>query len=254
MAFTESRFLWACVIAVITLLLASFVNIGIEPLTSMAAAAPSPDIVILDKVGFSPKEILIRPGETVVWRNDMQRVSVLWSPSPNATFRSGVLYTGDTYSYTFDREGTYRYVDVNWGWKGAVIVQATAPTPAEAPPIPAPEPEETICATCPSGCSRNVDDCSRCDCPCYWDSDCDDNDICTVDVCSTEPVGCASTRKPGCSYGQPVAPEPASLAAHPPVPSLKPSGLVILAGLIILGILGFVLYSTFKVKPRKRRR
>jgi halocyanin-like protein len=79
--------------------------------------------------GFGPAAVRISPGTTVVWEwtGEGGGHNVV---AEDGTFSSGqdfVSEAGYTYEYTFENEGTYRYVCVpheTLGMKGAVVVSA----------------------------------------------------------------------------------------------------------------------------------
>ncbi len=264
----DNRLFWACFIVVFTLLAVGFIRSSVS-FTSMAVREGEPDILILDKTGFSPSEIVINPGDKVIWRNDMSRVAVLWSPSVDASFTSPVLYTGETYSYVYKNPGTFKFVDVNWGWKGTVIVrQSVVEMEEQSPATPLPE-TAPACASCASGCSQNPNDCSKCTCSCYSDSDCNDNDDCTIDICSSEPVGCAHRQKAGCAYGLECSTEgqtaivdgkeakctgKAWIKTSGTIPSKGNPILLILGGAaIVAAAVYFMLGMKKAVKPQRKR-
>ncbi|MBI2574484.1 hypothetical protein HYV82_01210 [Candidatus Woesearchaeota archaeon] len=282
MVLADRKLFWAAFVVVLTFLVAGFVRSGVEPLTSMAVAEPQPEILILDGTGFSPQEVLVNPGDTVVWRNDMKNVAVLWSPSPNATFTSPTLYTGNTYSYTYNSPGTYKFVDVNFGFSGKVIVRGkqesgseataaeTSPAAASAAQAQETQAAKPQCASCHSGCYNDVYNCARCSCPCYKDDDCNDNDSCTVDVCSSEPVSCVNKARAGCAQGLECISEGAiavvngeqltctgSAWVRTPGSGSKSGGGVVVLGAIMTAAAAYAIYSLKKAakaaKPRKAR-
>jgi plastocyanin len=56
---------------------------------------------------FSPNPIEAKVGETVTWVNDDSAIHT--ATSTNGTFDSDILQRGQTFSYTFDKEGEYPY-------------------------------------------------------------------------------------------------------------------------------------------------
>ena len=206
MGFNNRQIFWASIIVVFTLLVSAFINSGVEPLTSMAIAHETPDVIIVDTNGFVPSEILVKTGQKLVWENKGSYVSVLWQNSANSSFTSPIIENGQQFSYVYKYPGTYRYVDVNFGYKGTVIVSDSKEqlnsTPAPVDKTDTPEQSYLkSCASCSSGCTQDSLDCTRCNCPCTYDQDCDDRDSCTIDLCSSEPVKCIHKEKAGCSKG-----------------------------------------------------
>jgi plastocyanin len=88
---------------------------------------------------FDPQVVTIRPGDTVLWKNEDQSVhSVVGDPflalhrndieppSPPEPFHSDDLKAGQSYSRAFTIEGVYRYVCLHHeeqGMNGTVIVK-----------------------------------------------------------------------------------------------------------------------------------
>jgi plastocyanin len=92
---------------------------------------------------FSPREISIRTGEAIVWKNnsgdthtvtcDPTKVSNrddVVMPTGAKAFHSGELRPGKTYKQTFNTAGTYRYVCVlheREGMMGTITVRPMEP-------------------------------------------------------------------------------------------------------------------------------
>ncbi len=70
------------------------------------AAAPA---IMIDNFTFSPQVLTVPPGTRVTWtnRDDIPHL-VAGAANPKA-MRSPPLDTGDSFAFTFDRAGTYRY-------------------------------------------------------------------------------------------------------------------------------------------------
>ena len=90
--------------AMVTVLLGS-------AMPSRATAADSPaasTIVMARDFMFAPTALTVGVGATVTWTNkDDEPHTVV---SDGGLFRSGALDTGESFSFRFDRPGTYRYV------------------------------------------------------------------------------------------------------------------------------------------------
>jgi plastocyanin len=84
-------------IAVIALAFAS--------LSSSAIAASVQ--VDISKFAFTPREITVKPGTTVVWTNRDQTPHTI--SAKDGAFVSAGMDTGDTYTHTFTREGDASY-------------------------------------------------------------------------------------------------------------------------------------------------
>jgi plastocyanin len=58
---------------------------------------------------YNPNPIEIKVGDTVTWINNDSSPHTVTSSSNNSNFDSNVLRRGETFSFTFDREGEYPY-------------------------------------------------------------------------------------------------------------------------------------------------
>jgi plastocyanin len=83
--------------------------------------------VSITRSGFVPASITITVGDTVTWTNqDSVRRSVV---SDTGVFSSGLLDPGKAYSFTFTRNGTFRYRDgTRTNVRGTVTVRAAPAT------------------------------------------------------------------------------------------------------------------------------
>ena len=74
----------------------------------IAAAAPEASTVVMAKdFMFAPTSITVAAGSTVTWTNkDDEPHTVV---SAEGLFRSAALDTDESFSFRFDKPGTYRY-------------------------------------------------------------------------------------------------------------------------------------------------
>jgi plastocyanin len=73
-----------------------------------AADAQPANAVIIKNFDFAPMFLTVKPGVTVTWKNlDGEPHTIT---SADGLFRSGALDTNESYSFKFDRPGTYKYV------------------------------------------------------------------------------------------------------------------------------------------------
>lgn len=96
-----------------------FVLCGVVAAFTMGLTAPSVFAqetvhVAIKDFTFEPKTISIEPGTTVVWTNeDVAPHTVTYGNPGNSKadrlFDSGLLFKGDTFSSTFEHEGTFTY-------------------------------------------------------------------------------------------------------------------------------------------------
>jgi plastocyanin len=87
-----------------------------------SAAAPSEVEVKIDNFSFGPQSITVAPGTKVTWKNrdDIPHMVV----STESVFKSRVLDTDETFSFTFDKPGTYPYFcSVHPKMTGQVVVK-----------------------------------------------------------------------------------------------------------------------------------
>lgn len=85
-------------------LLAAACGIGAQRVHSESATRD----VTIDNFSFDPQTITVPKGTRVVWKNrdDIPHTVV---SDDKSTFKSHALDTDDSFSYTFDKPGTYGY-------------------------------------------------------------------------------------------------------------------------------------------------
>jgi amicyanin len=75
--------------------------------------------IAIENFAFNPSEMQIKIGETVTWTNMDSAPHTVKSDS----FQSDTLNNGDSFSFTFDKAGTYDYIcGVHPTMKGKIIV------------------------------------------------------------------------------------------------------------------------------------
>jgi plastocyanin len=72
------------------------------------ATAQAPTVTI-DNFAFAPALVVIAPGTKVTWTNKDEEPHTVTSADGGTTFKSEALDTGDKFSFTFDKPGTYKY-------------------------------------------------------------------------------------------------------------------------------------------------
>ena len=73
-----------------------------------ASAQPQSNMVVMKNFDFAPMTMTVAKGTTVTWKNlDGEPHTVT---SVDGTFRSGALDESDTFKFTFDKPGTYKYL------------------------------------------------------------------------------------------------------------------------------------------------
>jgi plastocyanin len=87
------------------------------------SAAATPVEVKIDNFSFLPATVTVAPGTTVKWtnRDDIPHTVV---SDDKTTFKSKVLDTDDSFSFTFTKPGTYDYFcSVHPKMTGKIVVQ-----------------------------------------------------------------------------------------------------------------------------------
>ncbi len=109
---------WLSVTATVTLFLAAAV-----PGVPIAAESPAASTIVLARdFMFAPVSVTVRAGSTVTWTNKDDEPHTVASES--GLFRSGALDTGESFSFKFERPGTYRYTcSIHPRMVGTIVVQ-----------------------------------------------------------------------------------------------------------------------------------
>ena len=92
-----------------------------------ATAAPAAEAakVTIGNFTFGPAALTVKPGTTVTWLNG-DDISHTVVADDKKTFRSKVLDSGDSFSFTFTAPGTYAYFcSIHPHMTGKVIVKAS---------------------------------------------------------------------------------------------------------------------------------
>jgi len=100
-------------------------------------------VEITSKMMFSPREITIRSGESIIWKNNSSEMHTVTTdptkvanrddvvlPTGAKAFHSGEIRPGKTYRQTFTTVGTYRYVCTlheKEGMTGTITVRPMEP-------------------------------------------------------------------------------------------------------------------------------
>ncbi len=85
------------------------------------ATSSQKESVSIKNFAFDPQTITIKTGTTVTWTNDD---SVLHTVTSDGNFDSGTLDKDETFSYTFDEEGTFSYIcTIHPRMTGKIIVK-----------------------------------------------------------------------------------------------------------------------------------
>jgi plastocyanin len=87
-----------------------------------AAQAQQANAVIIKNFDFAPMSITVKAGTSVTWKNlDGEPHTVT---SVDGLFRSGAIDQNESFTFKFDKPGTYQYLcSIHPRMKAAVIVQ-----------------------------------------------------------------------------------------------------------------------------------
>ena len=80
----------------------------VSPGTDVQAAAEGSTIVMAKDFMFAPTSLTVAAGSTVTWTNRDDEPHTVVSDS--GLFRSAALDTNESFSFRFEKPGTYRYV------------------------------------------------------------------------------------------------------------------------------------------------
>jgi plastocyanin len=90
--------------------------------TSSVAQAADPAQIVVKNFMFQPTSVTVKAGSTVTWTNMDEEPHTVVSSS--GLFRSSALDTKDSFSFKFDKAGTYTFVcSIHPQMVGTIIVQ-----------------------------------------------------------------------------------------------------------------------------------
>jgi plastocyanin len=105
------------------LMLLGLTVLGSVAIGSLGHAAPSaaPQFLMKDFM-FTPMSVTVKAGDTVTWANkDDEPHTVV---SDNGLFRSAALDTDETFSFKFDKPGTYHFTcSIHPRMVGTIVVE-----------------------------------------------------------------------------------------------------------------------------------
>ncbi len=96
---------------------------ALGPCTSQASTAPAASTIVMARdFMFAPVSLTVAAGSTVTWTNEDDEPHTVVSDS--GLFRSGALDTNESFSFRFDKPGTYRYAcSIHPRMVGTIIVR-----------------------------------------------------------------------------------------------------------------------------------
>ena len=87
-------------------------------------AAAAANEVVIDNFSFGPAQLRVAAGTKVMWTNDDPDPHTVTSEADPKVFKSPPLDTGDSFAFTFDKPGTYRYFcTIHPRMQGTVVVE-----------------------------------------------------------------------------------------------------------------------------------
>src|SRR5262249_43589030 len=82
---------------------------GARPWAAGLAQAGEAKAVTIDNYSFSPSSLTVPAGTTVTWTNRDSEVHTVVADDSAPSFKSAGLDTDDSFSFTFNKAGTYAY-------------------------------------------------------------------------------------------------------------------------------------------------
>jgi plastocyanin len=96
---------------------------GAHHLEPQPAAATANEVVI-NNFSFGPAALTVPVGTKVVWTNDDADPHTVTSETDPKLLKSPPLDTGESFAFTFDKPGTYRYFcSLHPHMRGTIVVQ-----------------------------------------------------------------------------------------------------------------------------------
>jgi plastocyanin len=94
------------------------------PVPDVRKAVAAATQVIIDDFRFGPAALTVPVGTKVVWTNDDSDPHTVTSEADPKLLKSPPLDTGDSFAFTFDKPGTYRYFcSIHPHMQGIIVVQ-----------------------------------------------------------------------------------------------------------------------------------
>jgi plastocyanin len=115
--------------------------LGLASAASGATPPAAEAAVLVQGFSFQPPEVAIAAGGSVTWTlgSDPEQHTV--TPREEGTFTSsGQLFTGDTFTVTFDQPGTFEYFCTLHPTMVGTVAVSVPTTPAASVPTPTPTP------------------------------------------------------------------------------------------------------------------
>lgn len=90
--------------------------------STSSSASPEPATIVVENFMFAPMTSTIKAGSTVTWLNkDDEPHTVV---SDTGAFHSAAMDTNETFSFQFDKPGTYRFIcSIHPRMVGTIVVE-----------------------------------------------------------------------------------------------------------------------------------
>jgi plastocyanin len=95
---------------------------GVATLSLSTAATSEPTRIVVKDFMFAPNSLTVKAGSTVTWANmDDEPHTVV---SDTGMFRSGAMDTNESFSFKFDKPGTYHFTcSIHPRMVGTIVVE-----------------------------------------------------------------------------------------------------------------------------------
>jgi|SRR5215472_17404710 len=95
-----------------------------DPQPPQQMAATQPSAVTINNFKFEPAIITVASGTKVTWVNKDEEPHTVMSADAGKSFKSPALDTDDSFSFTFDKPGSYKYFcSIHSHMVGTVVVK-----------------------------------------------------------------------------------------------------------------------------------
>ena len=92
--------------------------------SAATATVAAKDEIVIDNFAFSPAQITVPRGTRLTWTNRDDDPHTVTSATDPKAFKSPALDTGESFAFTFNEPGTYRYFcSIHPHMVGTIVVQ-----------------------------------------------------------------------------------------------------------------------------------
>jgi len=123
MTMPDIRRAWVAKRAVKTMA-ALWVAMALAAAPAFAAEAKPAATVVIDNFSFSPAQLSVAAGSTVTWENHDDMPHTIVNDATPREFKSAPLDSGEHFSQTFAKPGTYKYFcSIHPHMTGTIVVK-----------------------------------------------------------------------------------------------------------------------------------